>query len=129
MVEVFENPATFDNPNLAQNRQAIGYTIWLPSDRLFYTRMILMSPGDVESLVLPHRIFTDKVYPGDIRYEDISGPNGKPDGLIDFNDQVAMGYPTYPAIIYGFSPSVTYKGFEFSLIVPGCRSKRNSNCK
>jgi hypothetical protein len=39
--------------------------------------------------------------------------------LIDYNDQIAMGYPNYPAIMYGFTPSIGYKGFEMSLLFQG----------
>ena len=34
--------------------------------------------------------------PGDIKYKDING-----DGIIDINDEVPIGYPTTPEIIYG----------------------------
>ena len=35
------------------------------------------------------------VQPGDIKYRDISGPNGSPDGVIDNYDKVVFGDP-YP---------------------------------
>ncbi|MBN8787482.1 MAG: TonB-dependent receptor [Terrimonas sp.] len=117
MLEIFEDPATFDNPNLRRTGrpydvrfgyQAIGY----------FTQDDFTSSGELKDGIAKQTFAT--VYPGDIRYADISGPNGKPDGLIDFNDQIAMGNPpSYPAIIYGFTPSISYKGFELSLLFQG----------
>ncbi len=52
--------------------------------------------------------------PGDIKYKDING-----DGIIDVNDQVPIGYPTTPEIIYGFGISSSYKNFDLSFFFQG----------
>ncbi|GAA3620521.1 TonB-dependent receptor [Flavivirga jejuensis] len=51
---------------------------------------------------------------GDIKYKDING-----DGLINGNDQVAIGNPTSPEIIYGFGITSGFKGFDFSFFFQG----------
>lgn len=51
---------------------------------------------------------------GDIKYKDINM-----DGRIDENDQVPIGYPTDPEIIYGFGLSLGYKSFDFSCFFQG----------
>ncbi len=51
---------------------------------------------------------------GDIKYKDINK-----DGRIDENDQVPIGYPTTPEIIYGFGVTVGYKRFDFSCFFQG----------
>jgi TonB-linked SusC/RagA family outer membrane protein len=51
---------------------------------------------------------------GDIKYKDINR-----DGRIDENDQVPIGYPKTPEIIYGFGVSGGYKGFDFSCFFQG----------
>ena len=51
---------------------------------------------------------------GDIKYKDING-----DGLIDELDQVAIGFPTTPEIIYGFGFSTGYKAFDLSCFFQG----------
>lgn len=58
------------------------------------------------------------VKPGDLRYQDTNA-----DGKIDVTDQVVIGDPTYPAIIYGFSPTITYKNFQLSLLFQGAAQK------
>ncbi len=51
---------------------------------------------------------------GDIKYKDINN-----DGRIDSNDEVAIGYPTTPEIIYGFGASAGFKKFDFSFFFQG----------
>lgn len=52
--------------------------------------------------------------PGDIKYVDINK-----DGRIDQNDQVPIGYPTIPEIIYGFGLSTGWKNIDFSFFFQG----------
>jgi TonB-linked SusC/RagA family outer membrane protein len=51
---------------------------------------------------------------GDIKYRDING-----DSKIDENDEVPIGYPTTPEIIYGFGFSTGYKAFDVSIFFQG----------
>lgn len=62
----------------------------------------------------PQYIGTSKYGGGDIKYLDINR-----DGKIDAADQVAIGYPTVPEIVYGFGVSTGFKGFDFSLFFQG----------
>ena len=57
--------------------------------------------------------------PGDIKYEDLSGPNGTPDGVIDDFDVTYLGGGALPEIIYGISGGINYKGFEASFLFQG----------
>jgi TonB-linked SusC/RagA family outer membrane protein len=65
----------------------------------------------------------NRIMPGDIRYKDING-----DGVINSYDQVPIGYPSFPEIIYGISFGGDYKGFDFSVLFQGADnvSRRNS---
>ena len=57
---------------------------------------------------------------GRIRYKDLSGPNGKPDGQIDYNyDQTWIGNGATPKIEYGISLGFSYKNFDFSTFWQG----------
>ncbi|MEO7211785.1 TonB-dependent receptor [Mucilaginibacter sp.] len=51
---------------------------------------------------------------GDIKYRDVNG-----DGQITDLDQVPLGYPEVPEIIYGFGFSAGYKNFDFSSFFQG----------
>ena len=61
----------------------------------------------------PIQTFGDYM-PGDIKYKDINN-----DGIIDINDEVPIGYPTTPEIIYGFGASVSYRMLDFSFFFQG----------
>jgi TonB-linked SusC/RagA family outer membrane protein len=51
---------------------------------------------------------------GDIKYQDVNG-----DGIIDDQDQVAIGYTNLPEIIYGFGATAQWKGFDLNLFFQG----------
>ncbi len=55
--------------------------------------------------------------PGDIRYLDISGPAGKPDGKIDPTyDRVVLG-GTIPKYTMGLNLGMQYKGFDLNVLL------------
>ena len=51
--------------------------------------------------------------PGEIKYVDISGPNGVPDGTIDSYDRTIIGNPN-PDFFYSFYTNAKFKGFDLS---------------
>ncbi|HZH67509.1 MAG TPA: TonB-dependent receptor [Flavisolibacter sp.] len=57
---------------------------------------------------------SNRIQPGDIRYRDING-----DGIINFQDEVPIGYSSVPQVIYGVSLGGDYKGFDFSVLFQG----------
>lgn len=57
--------------------------------------------------------------PGDVRYRDISGPDGVPDGKIDETyDRTINGSP-FPDWTYSFNFGGSYKGFDFYCFFQG----------
>jgi TonB-linked SusC/RagA family outer membrane protein len=87
----------------------IGYSInqqWgYLAERLFV--------DDAEAAKSPPQNFGD-YGGGDIKYYDVNG-----DGQITTLDQVPLGYPTSPEIVYGFGFSAGYKGFDISAFFQG----------
>ncbi|WP_406843413.1 SusC/RagA family TonB-linked outer membrane protein [Flavobacterium soyae] len=57
--------------------------------------------------------------PGFVKYKDISGPNGVPDGKVDatYDRKVIGSY--FPKYSFGANLQIDYKGFDFSLILQG----------
>lgn len=59
------------------------------------------------------------IAPGDIKYVDQPDANGKYDGKITTDDEVPLGNPTVPEIVYGFGPSISWKKWDFSFFFQG----------
>lgn len=55
----------------------------------------------------------DMAQPGEIKYLDISGPEGIADGIVDEFDRTVIGNPN-PDFIYSINTNLKYKGFDLS---------------
>jgi len=51
---------------------------------------------------------------GDIKYQDING-----DGVINTQDQIAIGYTNLPEIMYGFGATAQWKNWDFNVFFQG----------
>ncbi len=69
---------------------------------------------DAEANNSPTQTFGGLYGGGDIKYLDVNQ-----DGQITAADQVPIGNPTSPEIIYGFGTSIGYKGFDVSVFFQG----------
>jgi TonB-linked SusC/RagA family outer membrane protein len=57
--------------------------------------------------------------PGFVRYKDISGPNGEPDGKVDATyDRTVIG-TTFPKYSYGATLTADYNGFDLLVLLHG----------
>ncbi|PVD53283.1 TonB-dependent receptor [Terrimonas sp.] len=55
---------------------------------------------------------------GGPKYADVSGPDGKPDGIINAFDRTIIGSP-HPDFIYSFSLNATFKNFDVVMFFNG----------
>lgn len=60
----------------------------------------------------------DKARVGGPKYADVSGPDGKPDGVVDAFDRTIIGSP-HPDFIYSFSLNATFKNFDVVMFFNG----------
>jgi len=102
-------------------RSTVGEAPWL--FRGYKTAGIFQSVDEINNSPVPvdnngNRLATDvnHVWVGDVKYVDVSGPNGKPDGKIDSYDLTNIGNP-WPKFFGGFTNTFTYKGFDLSILL------------
>ncbi|MGI8635154.1 MAG: SusC/RagA family TonB-linked outer membrane protein, partial [Segetibacter sp.] len=69
---------------------------------------------------------TNRSRPGDMRFVDVSGPNGRPDGIIDNNDRTIMGTP-YPDFYYGMTNNFSYGNFGLNISLQGSQGNSALN--
>jgi TonB-dependent starch-binding outer membrane protein SusC len=66
----------------------------------------------------PRQFGSVNTRPGDFKYADITGPDGKPDGIVDNRDRTMIGDPN-PEFIYNFRGNFTLGGVDFALMFEG----------
>ncbi|MBK1440964.1 TonB-dependent receptor [Parapedobacter sp. ISTM3] len=73
------------------------------------------SQEDIDNSPRQTFVSQESLRPGDIKYQDINN-----DGVIDANDQVAIGYNGgVPELMFGLSSRISYKSLDFSFLFQG----------
>ncbi len=93
-------------PWLSQENTPLGQVFDYTSEGFFNSQEEIENWADQTSF--------GAIQPGDIKYQDLNG-----DGVINSDDQVPIGYPLFPEIVYGFTGGFDYKGFDFSALFQG----------
>ncbi|ATL48503.1 SusC/RagA family TonB-linked outer membrane protein [Chitinophaga caeni] len=60
---------------------------------------------------------------GGLKYKDISGPDGKPDGVITPDDRTVIGSP-HPDFLYSLNINARYKNFDLSMFFNGVQGNQ-----
>lgn len=111
-VEKLANGATEEINNNRIVGQPIGIIYGYETDGLF------VDQAEIDAA--PEQLVgKSDLKPGYIKYKDISGPDGVPDGKVDAQyDRTVLGSTT-PKFYYGLNLSASYKGFDFSTLLQG----------
>jgi hypothetical protein len=108
------DPIYGGNSHITQIGQPVGMFFGWITDGVFLNQADLSNgpiynPGGV-----------DRSRVGDIRFKDLSGPTGKPDGVINNFDKTIIGSP-YPDFYYGMTNRVAYKNLSLSMSLQGSK--------
>jgi TonB-linked SusC/RagA family outer membrane protein len=110
--QVFENSATYDNPNRRIAGRPIGTQFGLQALG-YFSASDFSADGTTLKAGIPVPTF-GPVRAGDLQYADLNG-----DGKIDVNDQTVIGRSQTPQIIYGLAPRLSFKNFDLDFLVQG----------
>lgn len=115
--QIFETDATYNNPNRRRTGRPDG-TMFGYKCLGYFTYDDFNPDGSLKSGIATQP--WGQVYPGDLRYADLSGPDGVPDGKIDENDMTVIGRSNWnPEIVFGLAPTVRWKGFDLDALFQG----------
>lgn len=105
---IFQDEVEPNEPYMWRTGTSVG-TIFGYVDEGFYTKDDFedVSKGKLKEGLPDPKV---KVAPGDVKYRDLNE-----DGIIDTDDQCAIGNPTRPAYTFGLNYGAEYKNWFFSM--------------
>lgn len=98
-------------------KEAYSSRINKPVGQYFGLEAIGFFKNESDIYVSPQQTFSI-VKPGDLKYKDQNS-----DGIIDINDEIAIGKQNYPEISYSFNTGLEYKGFSLGLFFQGIANR------
>ncbi|MBX2924340.1 MAG: TonB-dependent receptor [Chitinophagaceae bacterium] len=105
LLKIFENPATYNDPNRRRTDNQLGGQYGLVALGYF------QSQQEIDNS--PVQNFGSYTI-GDVKYADINK-----DGIVDATDEKKIGYPNFPESIFGLNLAVSWKGFDISALIQG----------
>jgi TonB-linked SusC/RagA family outer membrane protein len=100
--------------NITMIGQPVGMFFGWLSDGIF------MNQSELDAGPIFNRGARDASRVGDVRFVDVSGSKGVPDGKIDSFDKTVMGNP-YPDFFYGMTNNFAFKNFNLSVSLQGSK--------
>ncbi len=107
--------SAFQTVSMITEGEPIGVFYGYKTDGLYTDAEDLRNSPRPENVNI-HR--TTGSWIGDIKFKDISGPDGTPDGIISEYDQTVIGDPN-PDFTFGFTNTFDYKNWELSISLTG----------
>lgn len=98
----------FDGITLSEEGEEYRSLYGYQADGIFQTQ------EEIDNSPVPN----SNIKPGDVKYKDISGPDGVPDGVITSDDKTHLG-SSLPHYFFGGNIKLDYKGIDFGLTFEG----------
>lgn len=109
VLEVSESDAV--DEKIRSTGRSIGARVGYKASGLFLTQKEI---DDLNAAAPGGAYQTQSPQPGDIRYADLNG-----DGVVNDDDRTIIGKGVIPEITYGLNMGLTYKQFDFSILLQG----------
>jgi TonB-linked SusC/RagA family outer membrane protein len=119
LIQTFESAATYNNPNRRRTGRQQNAQFGYHALGLFHLSDDKNGDGVINATDGYTITQFGTLKPGNVKYADLSGPNGVPDGKIDANDETFIGYNPSPLITYGFTLGANWKGFDATFFFQG----------
>ncbi|MBO9564234.1 MAG: TonB-dependent receptor [Niastella sp.] len=119
VIQLYESPVTKNDPRRSRTGRQFNTVFGYKSLGLFTTADDKNGDGIINATDGYTIAQFGTLRPGDIKYADLGGPNGTPDGKIDSYDETVIARPQTPAIIYGINVAASWKGFDLSALFQG----------
>jgi hypothetical protein len=119
------------NGGYAQNEiifwdEAPGAPDWQKTTgKPMYTRLLYVYDGvfasqeEIDANTIDYSALTNNLRPGDMKYKDLYGPDGVPDGKITADDRILTDKTSIPLFQGGINLGAQYRNFDLSILFQG----------
>ena len=122
-LSIYGNGTATNDRVLAENGQAGLPEYQRTTGRIVGSRLVFVSDGIFQNQAQidasPRQTLSGKVTPGDIKYKDVGGINGTPDGVIDNLDRIRLNERDTPKAYFGFGTVLRYKLLDLTVHFQG----------
>ena len=110
-----------ENPGTPAHQRTTGKTFGTngPAFLAYVYDGVFLDAAEIAANKIDYSAAEGSLRPGDMKFKDISGPDGKPDGKINNLDQIRMDKNRDPRFTYGFNFNVNWKNFDLSVLFQG----------
>ncbi|MEJ7768734.1 MAG: TonB-dependent receptor, partial [Chitinophagaceae bacterium] len=123
MLSLYGNALFSEDKVLAENGQAGLPEYQRTIGRVVGSRLLFLSDGIFQNQAQidasPKQVLSGKVVAGDIKYKDVGGAAGKPDGIVDNLDRVRINERDQPTSYFGFGTTLAYKFLDLAIHMNG----------
>lgn len=110
-----------ENPGVPAHQRATGHPFGTNGYAFlaFQYDGVFRDEAEIAANKIDYSAAEGSLRPGDMKFKDIAGPNGKPDGKITDLDAVRMDKTRDPRFTGGLNINMAYKGFDLTALFQG----------